>query len=199
VDTFSITLQVHVFVGGVEEKLMANKAIKQAVEVMMNPGGKMSRVQEILRRALDSSLQSPHHTCQHSVADQCLRFVPKLDHRLACVSASLSSSWAASMTTCHIAVAMQTPSHYHVCRSFPRGTRILIFCSTKRMCDQLAWNLNREFGASAIHGDKKQQERDFVLAAFKVCELDPGPWFCNADANCMVCLPLLVLASLLCL
>lgn len=60
-----------------------------------------------------------------------------------------------------------------VCRSFPRGTRILIFCSTKRMCDQLAWNLNREFGASAIHGDKKQQERDFVLAAFKVCT---GPW-----------------------
>jgi len=54
------------------------------------------------------------------------------------------------------------------CRSFPRGTRILIFCSTKRMCDQLAWNLNREFGSSAIHGDKKQQERDHVLAAFKV-------------------------------
>jgi hypothetical protein len=51
VNTFSTTLQVHVFVGGVEEKLMANKAIKQAVEVMMNPGGKMSRVQEILRRA----------------------------------------------------------------------------------------------------------------------------------------------------
>lgn len=36
------------------------------------------------------------------------------------------------------------------------------------MCDQLAWNLNREFGSSAIHGDKKQQERDHVLAAFKV-------------------------------
>lgn len=49
VDSFCIILQVHVFVGGVEEKLMANKAIKQAVEVMMNPGGKMSRVQEILR------------------------------------------------------------------------------------------------------------------------------------------------------
>lgn len=58
-----------------------------------------------------------------------------------------------------------------VCRKFPRGTRIIIFCSTKRMCDQLAWNLNREFGASAIHGDKKQQERDMVLAAFKVSVL----------------------------
>ncbi len=41
------------------------------------------------------------------------------------------------------------------------------------MCDQLAWNLNREFGASAIHGDKKQQERDMVLAGFKVSALAP--------------------------
>jgi len=91
---------VHVFVGGVEEKLMANKAIKQHVEVMQSSQAKMGRCQDILRK-------------------------------------------------------------------FPRGTRIIIFCSTKRMCDQLAWNLNREFGASAIHGDKKQQERDMVLAAFK--------------------------------
>ena len=36
------------------------------------------------------------------------------------------------------------------------------------MCDQLAMNLGREFRAAAIHGDKKQQERDAVLAAFKV-------------------------------
>jgi hypothetical protein len=50
------------------------------------------------------------------------------------------------------------------------------------MCDQLAWNLNREFGASAIHGDKKQQERDFVLAAFKVRGSDPGAWQCRATA-----------------
>ena len=64
-DTFSITLQVHVFVGGVEEKLMANKAIKQAVEVMMNPGGKMSRVQEILRHA-HPCCQPAACLCQHS-------------------------------------------------------------------------------------------------------------------------------------
>lgn len=53
------------------------------------------------------------------------------------------------------------------CRSKPQGTRIIIFCSTKRMCDQLAMNLGREYRAAAIHGDKKQQERDAVLAAFK--------------------------------
>ncbi len=44
-----IRAQVHVFVGGVEEKLMANKAIKQVVEVMQTSSGKMGRVQEILR------------------------------------------------------------------------------------------------------------------------------------------------------
>jgi ATP-dependent RNA helicase DDX5/DBP2 len=34
-------------------------------------------------------------------------------------------------------------------------------------CDQLANNLSREFRASAIHGDKKQQERDWVISSFK--------------------------------
>ena len=44
-----------------------------------------------------------------------------------------------------------------ILRSKPMGTRIIIFCSTKRMCDQLAGQLGREFRAVAIHGDKKQQ------------------------------------------
>ncbi len=42
-------MQVHVFVGGVEEKLMANKAIKQNVEVMQTSQTKMGRVQDIIR------------------------------------------------------------------------------------------------------------------------------------------------------
>ena len=49
-----------------------------------------------------------------------------------------------------------------------------MFCGTKRMCDQLAMNLSREYRAAAIHGDKKQQERDAVLAAFKVSAQDAG-------------------------
>lgn len=44
-------VQVHVFVGGVEEKLMANKAIKQHIEVMQNSYGKMGRAQDIIRSA----------------------------------------------------------------------------------------------------------------------------------------------------
>ena len=51
--------------------------------------------------------------------------------------------------------------------SKPPGTRMIIFCSTKRMCDQLAMGLGREFRAAAIHGDKRQQERDWVLNEFK--------------------------------
>lgn len=81
----SATVQVHVFVGGVEEKLMANKAIKQAVEVMMNPGGKMSRVQEILRRASVVKIS----VADLAVAAQCsglmLGLVLELAHRLTCI------------------------------------------------------------------------------------------------------------------
>ena len=63
---------------------------------------------------------------------------------------------------------LQAPIHVWLRRSEPPGTRIIVFCGTKRMCDQLAMNLSREYRAAAIHGDKKQQERDAVLAAFKV-------------------------------
>lgn len=47
------------------------------------------------------------------------------------------------------------------------GSKIIIFCSTKRMCDQLAMNLGHQFGANAIHGDKSQNERDLVLNQFR--------------------------------
>lgn len=47
------------------------------------------------------------------------------------------------------------------------GSRVIIFCSTKRMCDNLARSLGRQFGAIAIHGDKSQGERDWVLGQFR--------------------------------
>ncbi|GFS29735.1 DEAD box RNA helicase family protein [Actinidia rufa] len=46
------------------------------------------------------------------------------------------------------------------------GSKIIIFCSTKKMCDQLSGNLTRHFVAAAIHGDKSQGERDHVLNQF---------------------------------
>jgi len=46
--------------------------------------------------------------------------------------------------------------------------KVLVFTATKRMCDQLARGLNRSgWFASSIHGDKRQEERDRVLADFK--------------------------------
>merc|ERR1719471_603115 len=46
--------------------------------------------------------------------------------------------------------------------------KVLVFTATKRMCDQLARGLNRAgWFATAIHGDKRQEERDRVLADFK--------------------------------
>lgn len=48
-----------------------------------------------------------------------------------------------------------------------RGSKIIIFCSTKKMCDQLARIVARNFRAAAIHGDKSQNDRDWVLNEFR--------------------------------
>lgn len=48
------------------------------------------------------------------------------------------------------------------------GNRILIFVATKRTADDLTRELRRGgFPARCIHGDKKQNERDWVLEEFK--------------------------------
>lgn len=45
------------------------------------------------------------------------------------------------------------------------GSRLLIFCETKRGCDAVTRQLRTEgWPALSIHGDKSQQERDWVLA-----------------------------------
>lgn len=54
-----------------------------------------------------------------------------------------------------------------ILRSQESGSKIIIFCSTKRLCDQLARSISRNFGAAAIHGDKNQGERDWVLNQFR--------------------------------
>ena len=48
------------------------------------------------------------------------------------------------------------------------GRRILIFSETKRGCDAVTRQLRQDgWPALSIHGDKSQQERDWVLAEFK--------------------------------
>ncbi|XP_077244167.1 ATP-dependent RNA helicase-like protein DB10 isoform X2 [Tasmannia lanceolata] len=54
-----------------------------------------------------------------------------------------------------------------ILRSQEPGSKVIVFCSTKRMCDQLARTITRQFGAASIHGDKSQDERDRVLGQFR--------------------------------
>ncbi|CAM8978918.1 unnamed protein product [Rhodiola kirilowii] len=54
-----------------------------------------------------------------------------------------------------------------ILRSQEPGSKVIIFCSTKKMCDMLSRNISRQFGAAAIHGDKSQADRDYVLNQFR--------------------------------
>ncbi|KAL3156968.1 DEAD-box ATP-dependent RNA helicase 20 [Trebouxia sp. C0009 RCD-2024] len=48
------------------------------------------------------------------------------------------------------------------------GSKILVFCETKRGCDGVTRQLRMDgWPALSIHGDKSQQERDWVLSEFK--------------------------------
>jgi ATP-dependent RNA helicase DDX5/DBP2 len=55
-----------------------------------------------------------------------------------------------------------------IIRKEGHGARIIIFCSTKKMCDMLERNLGRTVPCAAIHGDKDQMQRTRTLDAFKV-------------------------------
>ena len=48
--------------------------------------------------------------------------------------------------------------------------RVLIFVETKKGCDMLTRSLRADgFMARAMHGDKTQQERDWVLKEVRAC------------------------------
>jgi ATP-dependent RNA helicase DDX5/DBP2 len=48
--------------------------------------------------------------------------------------------------------------------------RVLVFVETKKGCDMLTRSLRMDgFQARAMHGDKSQEERDWVLKEFKNC------------------------------
>ncbi|KAK3271727.1 hypothetical protein CYMTET_19944 [Cymbomonas tetramitiformis] len=43
--------------------------------------------------------------------------------------------------------------------------KAIVFCSTKRMCDQIGRSMGHNAGV--IHGDKEQRERDYILGQFR--------------------------------
>mmetsp|Transcript_13383 Transcript_13383/g.25578 ORF Transcript_13383/g.25578 Transcript_13383/m.25578 type:complete len:496 (-) Transcript_13383:134-1621(-) len=60
---------------------------------------------------------------------------------------------------------------WQLLEEFPEGSKVVAFGNTKRRVDHLAkacWNAG--FGASAIHGDKTQAERNAALAKFQAGE-----------------------------
>ncbi|CAK0881389.1 unnamed protein product [Prorocentrum cordatum] len=61
---------------------------------------------------------------------------------------------------------MSTLKEYEVDRNQKNLT--LVFCGTKRMCDQQERSLQRaNFRIAAIHGDKDQRQRDEALDNFR--------------------------------
>ncbi|GBG00184.1 ATP-dependent RNA helicase [Raphidocelis subcapitata] len=55
-----------------------------------------------------------------------------------------------------------------VAATYGSGSKVLIFCETKRGCDEVTRSLRADgWPALALHGDKQQRERDWVLAEFK--------------------------------
>merc|ERR1712232_1505980 len=60
--------------------------------------------------------------------------------------------------------------HIVFCDGFQkhRLTKMLVFANTKRTCDEIVNNLNRQgYKAMAIHGDKEQQERSYAMQEFR--------------------------------
>jgi len=57
---------------------------------------------------------------------------------------------------------------YEILEKAMDGSKVLIFTGTKRTADSLTWALRRDgWPARAIHGDKSQTERDWVLKEFR--------------------------------
>jgi len=63
---------------------------------------------------------------------------------------------------------MKKPRLVKLLQTIMDGSKILIFCQTKKGCDYLARHLTMEnWPVVAIHGDKSQHERDTVMNQFK--------------------------------
>jgi superfamily II DNA/RNA helicase len=63
---------------------------------------------------------------------------------------------------------LKEPRMLKLLENITDNSKILIFCQTKRGCDDLANALKREkFNSISIHGDKTQSQRDYIMRQFK--------------------------------
>ena len=52
------------------------------------------------------------------------------------------------------------------------GGKVIVFCASKRGCETLRTELRRRgHAAESLHGDKSQQERDWVMQQFRTSEV----------------------------
>lgn len=72
-----------------------------------------------------------------------------------------------------IEVCQESEKEGHLCRllkeiTSERSNKVIIFVETKRKVDEIVRNIYKDgFSATGIHGDKSQQERDYVLQEFR--------------------------------
>lgn len=83
-----------------------------------------------------------------------------------------SSDLKANHSICQVIEVMTDLEKYNrlirLLKEIMDGSRILIFVETKKGCDQVTRQLRMDgWPALAIHGDKDQSERDWVLSEFK--------------------------------
>ena len=78
----------------------------------------------------------------------------------------MAQDWAPARCCC--SAKLSQPWSYPQIKLLERemdGSKLLVFCETKRGCDTVTRQLRQDgWPALAIHGDKSQQERDWVLA-----------------------------------
>jgi superfamily II DNA/RNA helicase len=81
--------------------------------------------------------------------------------------AELEANRAVSQLFVHATDDEKDRKLYDFLCALPEGSRVVVFANTKRRVENLSKTFyNEGFGTCAIHGDKKQHERDAALAQF---------------------------------
>lgn len=103
---------------------------------------------DVQKMALDFCKEKPIHIC---IGDSDLAVNSSIKQNIEIVDESMKESRAVKLL-----------------ENITDGSKILIFCQTKRACDRLADVLKRErYQAMSIHGDKSQSQRDYIMKNFK--------------------------------
>uniref|UniRef100_A0A383VGU6 RNA helicase n=1 Tax=Tetradesmus obliquus TaxID=3088 RepID=A0A383VGU6_TETOB len=138
---------VRVFVGNVQEKLVANKDVTQLVAMLGDAEDRLPALRDYLHDHLHGAELTSNNTSSSS-------------------SGSSSSSSSRRGSRGGVSGTAEDP---YAQDDLPNPQpRVVVFASTKRDCDRLSHELTRSgIRAITVHGDKSQYERDSALSAFR--------------------------------